>query len=357
MSRSQSASAHWISSVLGIHAGTPARRIKLPGGATHAHGHGVSIDGFPTDGFSTQGPHSIGVRVHGIDFSGSAAPGEDIWLVSGEVDGDGGNLRVTDARPASVAFGVDDRGPVLAGLREFLAGEAPARGPAQVAGVDCSFGLPRAVLPDAVAEYDDWRQTLDWVVERFADADGRSFQSALKERARASDVDGVELKRATDGPTGASSPYSFITRYQTLHGMRDVLGPLVRDERVAVPPMLPADRPLDDESRGSTDGVPDRPAVIEVYPAATLRALDLPDRRYKDDANFPDAPTRRKRILDGLLEWGVRLEGVPRERLLADSGGDALDALVAAVGVARAMATDLAVDPERYEPVEGYIYV
>jgi hypothetical protein len=283
------------------------------------------------------------VRVHGIDFSGSAAPGEDIWLVSGEVADD--HLRVTDARPASEAFDGEGRAAVLRDLRGFLAGDGPDGG--GIAGVDCSLGLPRAVLPDDIARTDGWRGALDWVAERFADADGRSFQSALKERARASDADGVELKRATDGPTGASSPYSFITRYQTLHGLRDVLAPLVRADRVAVPPMLPGD----DGNAG------DRPAVVEVYPAATLRALDLPDRKYKDDNNYPEGPARRERILDGLVDWGVRLDGVPRERLLSDAGGDALDGLVAAVAVARAVAADLCVDGTRYDPLEGYIYV
>ena len=284
------------------------------------------------------------MRVHGIDFSGSAAPGEDIWIASGEVAD--GHLRVTDARPAGEAFDGEGRRAVLRDLRAFLAGDGPDGG--GIAGVDCSFGLPRAVLPDEIARTDDWRAVLDWVAERFADADGRSFQSALKERARASDVDGVELKRATDRPTGASSPYSFITRYQTLHGLRDVLAPLVRAERVAVPPML-----LSDE--GGDAG--DRPAVVEVYPAATLRALDLPDRKYKDDGNYPEGPARRERILDGLVDWGVRLDGVPRGRLLSDAGGDALDAVVGTVAVARAVERDFDTNPDRYDPLEGYIYV
>jgi hypothetical protein len=296
------------------------------------------------------------VHVHGVDFSGSAEPGADIWLVSGECPAEGTaggdgvttkngdlELRVTAARPASEAFDATDREPVLDGLRRFLRGEHEAATARQVTGLDCSFGLPATVVPDEVAGTGDWAAALAWVREAFADADGRSFQTALKERARASDADGVELKRATDGPTGASSPYSFITRYQTLHGLRDLLGPLVERDAVAVPPMVPSD---------SVDG----PSLVEVYPAATLRDLGLPDRKYKDD-RYPEARDRRERILDGLLARGVRLDGVSRERLLADSGGDALDALVGAVAVARNLPTDLAVDRTRYDPVEGYIYV
>jgi hypothetical protein len=303
------------------------------------------------------------VRVHGVDFSGSAEPGDDIWLVSGWSPGDEGrdtsgsgregstapaagddiDLRVTDARPASEAFGVTAREPVLRHLREFVADAAEAATARQVTGLDCSFGLPRAVLPTAVTASDDWRATLDWVHETFADDDARAFQSGLKERARASEAEGVELKRATDGPTGASSPYSFITRYQTLHGLRDVLRPLLERGAVAIPPMVPGDG--------------ERPSLVEVYPAGTLRDLGLPDRKYKDDRTYPEAPARRERILDGLLDRGVRLDGVARERLLADSGGDALDALVGAVAVARNAPTAFATAAERYDPVEGYIYV
>ena len=41
------------------------------------------------------------------------------------------------------------------------------------------------------------------------------MRETLKERARASDADGVELKRRTDDAVGANSPYSFITYYRT----------------------------------------------------------------------------------------------------------------------------------------------
>ncbi|WP_276260995.1 DUF429 domain-containing protein [Haloglomus litoreum] len=285
------------------------------------------------------------MHVHGVDFSGSAEPGEDIWLVSGRCPGspsaDGDlELRVTAARPASEAFDATGREPVLEGLRRFLRGEHGGATARQVTGLDCSFGLPATVLPDEVTATGDWRAALEWVRETFADADGRSFQSALKERARGSDADGVELKRATDGPTGASSPYSFITRYQTLHGLRDLVGPLVERDAVAVRPMIP--------------DVAD-PSLVEVYPAATLRDLGLPDRKYKGD-QYPGARTRRERILDGVLDRGVTLEGVSRERILADSGGDALDALVGAVAVARNL-PDLAIDRARCDPIEGYIYV
>ena len=271
------------------------------------------------------------MRLHGVDFSGASEPGESIWLTTAEPTSDG--VAVTACRSAREAFGVSRRAEILAALRSF-----PDEG--EVMGVDASFGLPRAVLPDTVAASDDWRETVRWVAEEYAEADALSAQADWKDSARASDADGVELKRLTDGPTGANSPYSFITRYQTFHAMRDLLAPVL--DSVSVPPMVQGD------GRG--------PTLFEVYPAATLREFGLPDRKYKDPSE-PRARERRERILAGLREWGVVLPDEFEERVLDDEDGDALDSLVAAVATARAIESEFAVEDERYDPVEGYIYV
>lgn len=269
------------------------------------------------------------MQIHGVDFSGSAEPGEDVWLTTGEWDGH--RLRVTDARPASEEFDASGREAVLAGLRAFLR-------EGDVTGLDFSFGLPRAVLPESV---DSWAASLRWVHNREYD-DALAAQADWKDRARASDADGVELKRATDRPVGASSPYSFITRYQTFHGIRDVLLPLVENEAVAVQPMV---------------GRESDATLCEVYPAGTLRALGLPDRKYKDDVKYPEGPERREAILTGLVEWGAEVPETLRRRLLGDPEGDALDSLVAAVATARAVASAFEVATGWYDAVEGYIYV
>jgi hypothetical protein len=265
---------------------------------------------------------------HGVDFSGAARPGDDIWLASAEPAGDG--IHVTACRSAREAFDATGRADVLRALRRWL---ADADG---TVGLDVSFGLPRAVLP----ALEDWPATLAWVAREFHGADGKGMQSTLKQRARASHVDGVELKRATDGPTGASSPYSFITRYQTLHAVRDLLAPLVLGDGVSVAPMCPGDEPR----------------LCEVYPASTLRALDLPDERYKGGTHEGERD-RRERIVAGLRAWGVDLDEGTAETLVAEGGGDALDSVVAAVAVARAAESGFAVDESRYDPLEGYIYV
>ena len=266
---------------------------------------------------------------HGIDFSGAARPGDDIWLASARPTDDG--LRVDSCVSAGERFGVTGREAVLDALRAWL---AEVEG---VAGLDVSFGLPRALVPTDAR--DSWPAFLRWFAATFIEDDGKSMQADLKERARASGVDGIELKRRTDGPTGASSPYSFITRYQTLHGIRDVLAPLVLDGQVGVAPMAPSEE--------ST--------LCEIYPAATLRALGLPDEQYKGNKHDGER-TRREEIVAGLREWGVAMDGALVERLVDESGGDALDAVVGTVAVARAVEHEFAVEEERYDPLEGYIY-
>ena len=268
------------------------------------------------------------MRLHGVDFSGASEPGESIWITTAEPTNDG--IEVTGCRSAREAFDATGRDDVLAALRSF-----PDDG--EVMGVDASFGLPRSVLPDRVAASDDWRETIRWAAAEYADGDALAAQADWKDRARESDADGVELKRRTDGPTGANSPYSFITRYQTFHAMRDLLAPVL--DSVSVEPMIPRDGPT----------------LIEVYPAATLRSLGLPDRKYPE----PGAESRekRERILAGLCEWGVALPGEFEERILGDADGDALDSLVAAVATVRAVESGFAVEEGRYDPVEGYIYV
>ncbi|RNJ26722.1 DUF429 domain-containing protein [Halosegnis longus] len=266
---------------------------------------------------------------HGIDFSGAARPGDDIWLASARPTGDG--LRLDACQSASERFDTTGREAVLDALRAWL---ADVEG---VAGLDVSFGLPRVLVPADASE--SWRAFLRWFAATFADADGKSMQAALKQRARASDADGIELKRLTDGPTGASSPYSFITRYQTLHGIRDVLAPLVLDGQVSVEPMAPSEGPT----------------LCEIYPAATLGGLGLPDEQYKGNKHDGER-ARREQIVAGLREWGVAMDDALAARLVDESGGDALDAVVGTVAVARAVEDDFAVEEERYDPLEGYIY-
>ena len=268
--------------------------------------------------------------VRGVDFSGGAEPGTDIWITEGRLDG--GVLELEACRPAIEAFGVRERAPVLGSLRDLLAESSGATG------IDCSFGLPAAVLPAVVST---WHKSVAWVADAFADADAAGMRDSLKERARSLAGDGVELKRRTDDAVGANSPYSFITYYQTLHGVRDLLAPLLDRGAVAVPPMDP----------------PGERTALEVYPAGTLRRLGAVDEGYKEPT--VEAEARREAILSALTDGGgVDLTLTERisERALEDDGGDALDSIIAAVATARAAARGFEPSTE-YDPREGCIYI
>lgn len=267
------------------------------------------------------------MRVHGVDFSGAAEPDEELWVASADLD-DAGDPTVTALRPAREAFG-EGREAALSGLREFV---AAADGPV---GVDCPFGLPRQLH-----DCGSYREFLTWFRGAF-DGPG-DLESACIDRAGA--VTGGErtyLKRAADERTGARSPYFWFTRAGTYYGIAELVAPLVA-EGAGVEPIAPA--PFGG------------PTLLEVYPAATLRDLELPDEGYKEATD--DARARRAEILDGLVDWGLTCDEETRRTALDDVGGDALDALAATVVTARAARRGFkVVDEAAYHPVEGYIYV
>ena len=273
----------------------------------------------------------------GVDFSGAAQPGESIWLTETTVDD--GRLRVDRCTSAGDALDATDRSTVLSGLVDRLLKDPP-----DAVGFDFPFCLPRAVLDDlapSVESYDD-------VCDLFSGFDSATaMRDACTDSANAvTNGDRTYLRRATDDPLGAKSPYHFFTFRQCYHGVTEILGPLI-DHGVTVRPML--------------DG--NGPTVVEVYPAATLSRLGLPRENYKND--HEDARQTRKRIVEHLerrhaddADGVVRpLDGRTRTDLLNDTDGDALDSLVAAVATARALRRDFAVDDDRCDPLEGYIYI
>lgn len=270
-------------------------------------------------------PQALGMArtLYGVDFSGARRAGHACWLAEATAERE--RLRVRDCRSAADRFGVAERAPCLGRLREFLRG-------AGVVGMDFPFGLPAAVHGR-----DTWEESLEWVATAATGAD--DFEEVCVSRAEGHDR--TYLLRETDGPVGAKSPYHWLVSAQTFHGIRDVLAPLSRTDAVAARPMQRSDA-------GETP-------LCEVYPAATLAALDLPAAEYKDD----DASARERRhtIVEG-LEAETRIEFADGVRgvLLDDAGGDALDSVVAALATDRARRADF--DPDRpWEPTECHIFV
>ncbi|MFC4406990.1 DUF429 domain-containing protein [Haloarchaeobius iranensis] len=302
--------------------------------------------------------------VYGVDFgAGERNAGRKTWIARGAVD-DGG-VRVTHCETVESAFDGDPkrRNEALAALVGFLSGEgAWETGDGDkyrveddtAVGLDFPFGLPAAVLGD---EFENWRAFVEVFPDGLPPADDwdgnvvddpRSLSAWGSHRARENDeTDCVHCKRETDATVGAQPPYGIVGKYITYHGIVSVLSE-VRDA-VTVAPM---------ETDGHT-APEDGPFVLEAYPAGTLGRLGLYRTGYKGTGETEGR--RRERNLCGLEQSvdALEIERSVVETATGNPGGDALDAVVAAVATYEATrsADTLAPDEAHYDDREGYIYV
>jgi hypothetical protein len=315
------------------------------------------------------------IPVHGVDFSAAADDaGRKTWIASGRVDAGGGGLVVTELRPLVEVADLDtgrreDALPALAAwIRE--------RDERAVVGLDVPFGLPRFVAEETGR--DSWRSFISEFPESIGvdgtgGGDGeRGDGSGNGDGSRAAGTDDpvrafaercVELterhgegtydKRETDAAVGARSPYGFIADTIAFHGMRDVLAPLVNHVRVA---------PMDRTGGEWRPESPSGPTLLETYPAAVLDRLGLYRTNYKGSGDAETA--RRRRNAEGLIEEaGViyKSDAELTDSMIADAGGDALDAVVACVGAFGARKRGYEIDTAGFDDpdavaLEGYIY-
>ncbi|WP_280588323.1 DUF429 domain-containing protein [Halorubrum sp. Boch-26] len=317
------------------------------------------------------------VRVHGVDFSAAANDaGRKTWIASGTIDAGSDELLVTELRSLAELTGLDDDGGRGAGREDALPALAAwirTLDERAVVGADFPFGLPRFVAEETGNE--SWRSVISEFPESIGvggaaggagerddggdgdEPDGtgdpvRAFAErcvGLTERYG----EGTYDKRRTDAAVGARSPYGFIADTIAFYGMRDVLAPVADDVRFA---------PMDLAGQGWRPEAPPGPTVVETYPAAVLDRLGLCRTNYKGGGE--SAATRRRRNAEGLVEEAavVYKSGTGlADSMVADAGGDALDAVAACVGAfgawERSYETDAAAfdDPDAVA-LEGYIY-
>ncbi len=144
------------------------------------------------------------------------------------------------------------------------------------------------------------------------------------------------------------SPSHYRIIYQTFYGMRDVVGPLRAAPRTAVLPFQY--RKLRAAKR----------VVVECCPGSVLKAVGAPHQNYKQPAGGPLA-AKRLRTRHLILDWltrHVRLSDRHRRVVMRNPGGDALDAVIAAVGAARAVAAadHRAIAGHPRYPHEGHLF-
>ncbi len=229
--------------------------------------------------------------------------------------------------PAAQGQAGQDRDRCLAALRDFVQKET-----ASAFGFDFPFGLPR----DLVAE-DSWEEFVLSFPDRYASPE--EFRKTCRQAAADS-----ELRRVTDQESRTPfSPYNLRLYRQTYFGIRDVLAPLVREQQACVLPMQPA--------------LPDRPWVMEICPASTLKQESL-NRSYKGKGQGRYV-TREYILAEIERRASLSIPGPLRSAILEDPEGDALDSVVAASAVFRALRDPgrLAVGGNDVYALEGYVYV
>ena len=279
--------------------------------------------------------------IYGVDFSGAKLAGRNTWVARMEP------AAAKRKRPRYVLTslvrleqecGSAERSTALSHLVRMIADSDGA-----LWALDFPFGLPIELMEcDA-----GWPAQFDLLHAWGHDDYGVGLECVRRALALGFPK---HVRRLTDVEAKAPfDPYHYRIIYQTFYGMRDVLGPLRRRRHTAILPF---------QYRRLRSA---RRVLVEACPASTLKLLGLPHQNYKQPEGGKLAPRRlraRRAILSGLGEY-VRISDTQRRVIMRNGGGDALDAVIAAVGAARAwQASDhrLVARHPRY-PREGRLFV
>jgi hypothetical protein len=280
--------------------------------------------------------------VYGVDFSGAKEAGRNLWVA--RLDPiparrkNAQRFRLAALDCLESLCGTATRAVALAHLVELVRDSDAA-----LWGFDFPFGLPVELFPRAAG----WPEQFTFLGEWGEEAYACGLECIRRARLLG---DKMHIRRTTDYDARAPFDcYHYRIIYQTFYGMRDVVAPLMRSPGTAVLPFQY--RKL---SRA-------RRVVVECCPSSVLKKLGLPHQNYKQPAGGPLIPKRR-RTRRTLLDWLGRLVKVgDRERrvMMRNPGGDALDAVIAAIGAARAVETadHSAIARHPRYPREGYLFV
>jgi hypothetical protein len=257
--------------------------------------------------------------IYGVDFSGAKQAGRSTWVARLEprVRRRGPAYTLAELANAGRRCGSPERAPALAWLVEQV-----ARSEGALWALDFPFGLPVEVL----APGSGWPAQLDWLGGWGEDAYGLGLECLRRAKALGGPM---HIRRLTDAEAKAPFDcYHYRIIYQTFYGMRDVLGPLRLLRRTAILPF---------HYRRLANA---RRVLVEACPSSTLKRLGLPHQNYKQAEGGPLTGKRRRTrraILDGLRAH-VRIDACQRRVMMRNPGGDALDAVIAALGAAQAFA-------------------
>jgi hypothetical protein len=236
-------------------------------------------------------------------------------------------LQIEQIRPGeALPHSGKERGQCLSALLDFISNEKGS-----IVGLDFPFSLPAELI-----ESQTWENFILWFREQFQTP--QEFKQYFLDAAK-----GHELRRKTDHDQHTPfSPYNLRLYRQTYYGIRDLLNPVVRNHLAYT---LPMQTPL-----------PDKPWIIEICPAATLKREHLYfTYKGKDREQYK----KRVFILKKLEMAGMKIaQSNLRSKVLKDSGGDALDSIIAAFATFRALKNLVPFDYTHQSAynIEGYVY-
>ncbi|QDT37792.1 DUF429 domain-containing protein [Stratiformator vulcanicus] len=273
--------------------------------------------------------------IYGVDFSGARLPGKAIWIAEVIPEEDG--FRLVSLTNAERRFRKSTRDEVHADLVSAIQVSSQS-----LWAIDFPFGLPIELHRDG----SDWKSVLDETL-RF-DGDARAFGLDCVARSRAYNGS-LHIRRDTDRETATPFDcYHYRIIYQTYFGIRNVLRPLAGLLQTAILPFQY--HKLQNAER----------VVVEACPSSFLKRSGLPHQNYKQpNQKQPDEARRRtRRVILKSLKQRLSIAEKDRRRMMADPGGDAIDAVLAAVAAADRMASvdHTAIKKHPRYRHEGYVY-
>lgn len=261
-------------------------------------------------------------RILGIDFSGATDAGRKIWIAEGLETA--GTLRLVALRPAAeLPGGAAVPITAVAALARHIIGV-----PDTVAGCDFPFSIPRSLIEEA-----SWKDFIQVFPARFPDPDSFRDWAFRKAGMR-------ELRRRTDREEKTPfNSYNLRIHRQTWWGIVGLLNPFVASGAAIIRPYQPMPRRP-------------KPIVIEACPACFMKSIGFypPYKGREASHRAARAAVMRRLVQDGTLRRPGR---ALTARILDNAGGDALDAVIAAIVTARA---DLRRKLQGDDAFEGLIY-
>ncbi|MDQ3908363.1 MAG: DUF429 domain-containing protein [Acidobacteriota bacterium] len=280
--------------------------------------------------------------IYGVDFSGARLAGRNTWVARvvrpGRTESEA-PYRLAELSSLEELCGTAEREESLAHLVDLI-----ARSDRALWALDFPFGLPVEVMR---GERPRWSHQFDLLREWGEDDYGLGVECCARALALGREK---HIRRLTDIEERAPfDPYHYRIIYQTFHGMRSVLGPLRRRRETAILPF---------QYRRLSNA---RRVLVEACPASTLKRLRLPHQNYKQPEGGPLTAKRlrtRRAILEGLAQH-ISIPDPYRRRIMRNGGGDALDAVLAALGAARAwrLSDHRSIARHHRYPREGRLYV